>query len=286
MDPTHPGEGYIAQLLSEHAIELPLVKYTLKSPSSLQHTARMHCPRVVMPPIPFLFMAIANAAYTCVDFIVPVSFTAETFPLDIPEFQDHYQSVAFLTALSSRDPLGSPFGSPVNTSLDVNIAAQYCTPNGHKGVKSPKNVQLLTHGLGFDHTYWDFGGPESEYNYIKTATEAGFATLSYDRVGTGQSTVTDPYTESQLGVEVTVAATLTTLLREGKLSSIAGCHIPIPSKLFHGTLFHYIGLCRELTTVNIIVGHSYGSAISSTLAGVSPALSDGVVLTGYSTDYR
>lgn len=118
--------------------------------------------------------------------------------------------------------------------------------------------------LGFDHTYWDFGGPDSEYNYIESATEAGYATLSYDRIGTGKSTFADPYTEEQLGVEVTVAATLTTLLRDGKLSSIAKCHIPAPKKVVH-------------------VGHSFGSLITGTLAGSAPGLSDGVVLTGYTT---
>ena len=222
----------------------------------------MYCPRIVIPPLPFLFVAIANAAYTCVDFMVPMSFTAESFPLTFPEFQNHYQSVAFLTALAGRDALPSPVGSPVNISLDLNVAAQFCSP---KGVKSPKVVQVLTHGLGFDHTYWNFGGPDSEYNYIKSAAEAGYATLSYDRVGTGKSTFENPYTEGQLGVEVTVAATLTTLLREGKLSSIAKCHIPTPKKVVH-------------------VGHSFGSLITGTLAGSVPDLSDGIVLTGYSTD--
>ena len=192
-----------------------------------------------------------------------MSFTAESLPTTFPDFQNHYQSVAFLTTLSGRDSLSSsPYGSPVNISLDLSVAAQFCSP---KGVKSPKAVQVLTHGLGFDHTYWQFGGPESEYNYIKSATESGYATLSYDRIGNGKSTFADPYREEQLGIEVTVAATLTTLLREGRLSSIAKCHIPTPKKVLH-------------------IGHSFGSLITGTLAGSVPELSDGIVLTGYSTD--
>ena len=224
----------------------------------------MHCPRPIVPPpltLLFLLLAVANAAYTCVNFDVPLSFTAESYPVKFPEFQDHYQSVAFVTALTGRDSLGSPVGAPVNITLDVSVAAQYCSPNR---AKKPKAVQVLTHGLGFDHSYWDFGGPDSEYNYIKAATEAGYSTLSYDRIGTGQSTIADPYTEEQLGVEVTVAASLTTLLRGGKLSAIAGSHIPTPKKVFH-------------------VGHSYGSLITGTLAGSAPELSDGIILTGYST---
>lgn len=226
----------------------------------------MYCPRIVIPPIPFLFLAIAHATtYTCVDFMVPMSFTAETYPLQFPEFQNHYQSVAFLTTLSSRDKQSSPVGAPVNISVDVNIATQYCSPIAAKNAKSTNTVQLLSHGLGFDHSYWAFGGPDSSYNYIAAATAAGYATLSYDRLGTGNSTVTNPYTTQQLGIEVAVAATLTSLLKEeGRLSALAGHHIPTPQKVVH-------------------VGHSFGSLITANLAGLHPALSDGVVLTGFST---
>lgn len=98
----------------------------------------------------------------------------------------------------------------------------------------------------------------------KAATEAGYSTLSYDRIGTGKSTKTDPYTTQQLGVEAYVLATLTTLLREGKLSKLAKAHIPIPSKVAH-------------------VGHSFGSAVTNALIASVPSLSDGAVLTGLST---
>lgn len=221
------------------------------------------------------------------DFTVPISFTTETFPPAFPEFQNHYQSVAFLTTISGRDPpSSSPWGPPVNTTLDVNIYTQYCRPNGVKGVQSPSNVQVLSHGLGFDHHYWDFGGPDSEYNYVKSATEAGYATLSYDRIGTGKSTVLDPYTEVQLGVEVTVAATLTKLLREGKLSSVAGCQIPTPKKVVHiGHSFGKIVLCIISSDAFANYTQKFlGSLITGNLVGSAPELSDGIVLTAYSTN--
>lgn len=213
--------------------------------------------------IALLCHGFAAASYSCVDFNVPMSFEAESLTINFPRFQNHYQSVQFLNDLTARNALSgpSPFGAPVNISVDVTVAAKYCCPKGHSG----KIVQVLTHGIGFDHSYWDFGGPSSQYNYIKAATEAGYATLSYDRIGTGKSTKTDPYTGQQLGIETQVLASLTTLLREGKLSKIAKSHIRTPSKVVH-------------------VGHSFGSSISETLISVAPTLSDGVILTGFSTN--
>lgn len=65
-------------------------------------------------------------------------------------------------------------------------------------------MQVLTHGLGFDKDYWNFGGKNSSYNYIMAATDAGYSTLSYDRIGTGRSSVVDPYTNAQGPIELAV----------------------------------------------------------------------------------
>jgi pimeloyl-ACP methyl ester carboxylesterase len=208
-----------------------------------------------------MLAAVAYASYSCVEFDVPLSFDAPHAPALFPPFQDHYQSVAFLNGVTSRTAtLGaSPFGAPENITVDVTIAAFYCTPVG----KKPTTVQVLTHGLGFDHSYWDFGGPRSEYNYIESATAAGYATLSYDRMGNGKSTIKNPYNVQQLGTETGVVIALTTLLRSGGLSKPAGHKIPVPKTVVH-------------------VGHSFGSSITQTLAATAPSLSDGIVLTGYS----
>lgn len=192
-----------------------------------------------------------------------MSFAAPSLPPNFPEFQNQIEAVQFLNALTTRGVLTSgppPFGTAKNISVDVTVATQYCYPS----VGNSSVVQLLTHGIGFDHSYWNFGGPESEYNYIKAATEAGYATLSYDRIGTGRSTKTDPYTTQQLGVEAYVLATLTVLLREGTLSKFSGATIPVPSKIVH-------------------VGHSFGSAITNAVIAALPTMSNGAILTGFST---
>jgi len=89
---------------------------------------------------------------------------------------------------------------------------------------------------------------------------AGYSTLSYDRLGTGLSTKADPYTEIQAPLELTILIELTAMLRSGK---IAGCDIPL--KVVH-------------------VGHSYGSILTNGLTAAEPALTDGIVLTGYSNN--
>jgi pimeloyl-ACP methyl ester carboxylesterase len=210
-----------------------------------------------------ILVDLAAASYSCVDFNVPLSFTATRMPTTFPPFENHYQSVQFLNDFTARNAASgpSPFGPAENITVDMTVAAQYCTPKG----QDPTTVQILTHGLGFDHSYWDFGGSGSQYNYIEAATAAGFATLSYDRMGNGKSTIKNPYDIQQLGPETAVLVALTTLLREGGLSKPAGCKISIPSKVFH-------------------VGHSFGSCISNALVAAAPSLSDGIVLTGFSTD--
>jgi pimeloyl-ACP methyl ester carboxylesterase len=95
--------------------------------------------------------------------------------------------------------------------------------------------------------YWHFGGPE--YNYALAATTAGYATLSYDRLGNGKSPIIDPYNEQQAQVELAILVELTKLLKAGKISP----KIPKPAKVVH-------------------VGHSYGSLFSKRIAAGHPIL--------------
>ena len=53
---------------------------------------------------------------------------------------------------------------------------------------------MVTFRVGFDHTYWNFGGNGSEYNYIESAIAAGRSVLTYDTLG--QLTVQPQYRAS------------------------------------------------------------------------------------------
>lgn len=155
------------------------------------------------------------AAYNCIDFFVPINVTAPSYGLAFPPFKDRYQAVQSLLGATGRDAASapSPLTGTTNITQTFQISTKYCTPSQYSNRSS--TVQLLSPGLCFDKHYWDFGGPSSDYNYILAATDAGYSTLSYDRIGTGLSTSVYPYTIAQAPMEVAVLAALTEKLRLG-----------------------------------------------------------------------
>ncbi|KAI1622053.1 Alpha/Beta hydrolase protein [Exophiala viscosa] len=207
---------------------------------------------------------IAKNAYNCTSFIVhvPVNNVTVVVP-PIPPFTDQHTATSFANLITEdltlpQDASGAPNLSTLTTTF--NISAEYCTP-AKPGPKA-STLQILTHGLGFNRTYWDFYLPSApnnaQYSYINTATGAGYSTLSWNRLGHPPTTVANPYTQIQAPVELAVLAGLTTLVRAGNVTQV-----PVPQKVIH-------------------VGHSWGSILSNALAATAPTLSDGVVLTGYS----
>ncbi len=64
------------------------------------------------------------------------------------------------------------------------LAVTYCAPDQGHG----KTLQILTHGIGFDRSYWDLSFNNYSYSYVETAVDRyGFSTLSRDRLGIGMS---------------------------------------------------------------------------------------------------
>ncbi|KAE9986668.1 hypothetical protein EG328_004995 [Venturia inaequalis] len=193
----------------------------------------------------------------CFHLIVPVHVDTQSYPLLVPILKNGYEATELVLQATKRDANPDPsvlLGKPVNISTTFSIASTYCTPSKHSDKSS--TLQLLSHGLGFDRSYWNLDG---DLNYIAAATSAGYSTFSYDRLGNGASTIADPYNTVQTIIELAVLTGITSLIRSGSISE----KIPIPKKIVH-------------------VGHSYGSSLSNALAATRPELSDGIVLTGYS----
>jgi pimeloyl-ACP methyl ester carboxylesterase len=117
------------------------------------------------------------------------------------------------------------YQSSENVTETFTIASQYCTPSDSQ----PKTVQVLTHGVGFDRKYWSWGGHASPYNYVRVATDAGYATLAWDRLGCGQSSKPDPYAMVQAQIEVAVLIGFTEKLRDGSLHE----SVPEPKTVVH-----------------------------------------------------
>lgn len=203
--------------------------------------------------------AASTAASTCTPFFnVDLSFPTTVYTPTFSPFEDQSDAIEFLHNTTRRTADFIPYTSPTNITLNTTIAAKYCNPSDQpNGI-----VQILTHGGGFDHRYWEVGGSESDNNQVRAATAAGYGVLVYDRLGASRSSHPDPYTIVQIPVQVDVLAQLTIRLRDGTLAP--HIHLPQPRKIVH-------------------VGHSIGSGITSGFIARYPHLSDGVVLTGWST---
>lgn len=131
------------------------------------------------------------------------------------------------------------------------INARICYPTS--GTVSD-TIQFLTHGIGFDKTYWDVA---PGYSYTDVAAMNGYPTFSYDRLGVGLSD--HPAAANavvQAPLEVEIAHTLIQMLRDGKFAN------------------------KSFPKV-VGVGHSFGSAITQSLTMQYPTLIDAAVLTGF-----
>lgn len=86
-----------------------------------------------------------------------------------------------------------------------------------------------------------------------------YSTLSFDRLGIGNSSHGEPLNEIQIFLEIATTAQLTQMLRNGTFPGFDHTF----SKVVH-------------------VGHSFGSAQTYALASMYPNITDGIVLTGFS----
>jgi pimeloyl-ACP methyl ester carboxylesterase len=86
----------------------------------------------------------------------------------------------------------------------------------YRGSLAGKPVQVLIHGGAYNHTYWDIPYRPQQYSYVEQATNQGYATLNFDRLGYGQSAHPNPLTLN-FTVAGYVTHQLVTALRQGSL---------------------------------------------------------------------
>jgi pimeloyl-ACP methyl ester carboxylesterase len=146
-------------------------------------------------------------------------------------------------------------GGPSTISGDYSIFVKLCVPSDHQRLDQVKTVQLLTHGATLDHNYWDIA---PGYSYVDEASEAGYATVSYDQLGVGKSDHPDPIQVVQATAQVAVIHELVRLLRSAKLG---------------GYRFDKV----------VGVGHSAGSTLTQGITTQYPKDFDAVILSGTST---
>ena len=110
--------------------------------------------------------------------------------------------------------------------------------------------------------YWDLSYNNFNYSYVDVATDKyGYCTLNYDRLGIGNSSHGEPRDEIQANLEVAALYQLTMMLRSGTFPGI--------NKSFEKVVH---------------VGHSFGSVQTSALANMYPTATDGIILTGFSSN--
>ncbi|KAF9736726.1 hypothetical protein PMIN06_003543 [Paraphaeosphaeria minitans] len=175
------------------------------------------------------------------------------FNFELPKNQSQVTNV-FLRLFSNPSPFAQELVSGTQSASGTyEIGATLCTPANNT---TPDQVQLLTHGIGFDRYYWDFA---PGYSYVDVAAQYGHATFLYDRLGVGKSTKADPLNVVQAAIEVEIAKVLAQKLRAGAFSNHA------------------------FSTV-VGAGHSFGSIITQAVTSQYPEAIDAAILTGFSTN--
>ena len=138
------------------------------------------------------------------------------------------------------------------------LAGRLCRPHREAG----RVLQVLIHGASYNRGYWDFADPSRRYSYVWHSNRAGFATLALDRLGAGASDHPPPEVLTVHAQAFTLHQVVSAL-RSGSVVGADGRHA---------------GFDRI-----VLVGHSFGSNISWTEAGIYGDV-DGLVLTAISHD--
>jgi pimeloyl-ACP methyl ester carboxylesterase len=115
-------------------------------------------------------------------------------------------------------------------------------------------LQVLVHGAGYDHRYWDSPVEPERYSYVEWAAARGIATLNIDRIGSGASSK-PPSEQVTIAAQARVVSQIVAQARSG------------------------LGGVPPFGRV-VLVGHSLGSVVTG-YAGGTYHDADAVVLTGY-----
>jgi pimeloyl-ACP methyl ester carboxylesterase len=234
---------------------------------------------------------------------MPLTLSARlaSFDLQIPQTPSDIVALSLLLtnpSLNATDTL--LMGYYTSSPKEYNVSATLCQPEtAGNGV-----LQILTHGIGFDKSYWDLPPPFANHSYVAAVVDAGYSTLAIDRLGIGGSSRGDPINEIQAALEVESLASITRLIRNGTFLSqkiiLSNSISSLDHKKGWGPPFGMGGtqLAPDASSVPhhpwdfsnskalqwgkiIHVGHSFGSALTLSLTAKYPSLSDGIVLTGF-----
>ncbi|KAM0708336.1 hypothetical protein Q7P35_004987 [Cladosporium inversicolor] len=206
------------------------------------------------------FIGSASAMH-CTNITVPVDLTARNGEYNYEAPQNNIEVTNFILDNTQQ---GANYSQAILKDYKTvkghyKLAGTYCVPGDGHSDKKPKTLQILTHGIGFDRSYWNVPFNAGNYSYSAVATDKyGYATFSWDRLGIGMSSHGDPVQEIQTALEVDALRALTEALRDGCVDGVDDY-----DKFIHA-------------------GHSFGSILTYALTARYPKISDGIALTGFS----
>lgn len=150
-------------------------------------------------------------------------------------------------------------GGDASIQATYNIDTSFGLTKYSSRITQVQTVEVLTHGIGLDESYWDIA---SNYSYFDTTTSTNRATLSHNRLGVGAGAASHLTTSRSFNYSWTLgsstASSLASSLYSAQLSSA-----PIHSST-----------------------HSYGSSITVTQTATYPDDLDATILTGAVSDVR
>ena len=197
----------------------------------------------------------AGGKAVCVSGIIDVPVIATTIDVLYTGPANNYELTEFITGFIRRSSnlIANSLGDtkPINSTFE--IYSKLCVPVD-ADEKTFTSVQFLTHGGTLDNTYWDFA---LEYSYVDAAAAKGYATFSYDRLGSGQSVHPDPLQVVQVPLQVSLAHELITKLKAGSIGGMAFSKV-------------------------VGIGHSLGAALTQGVSRLHADDLDAVVLMGHS----
>ncbi|OCF31655.1 hypothetical protein I316_06660 [Kwoniella heveanensis BCC8398] len=164
----------------------------------------------------------------------------------------------FAAGSTVMQQIGNATKIPVNGTYSIYF--EYCEPKNGQSSNSSKIFQTH-HGLVGNAGYWNVQLDNSPNNsFAESAAAAGWSTLSYDRLGVGQSAKPDGTNVVQISYEIAQSVAIAQALRSGNLSDVG-----------------------QFGTV-VGVGHSYGSNLLTGVASIAPEAFDALVLTGFTNN--
>lgn len=114
----------------------------------------------------------------CISGHLPLSAKANYSLMSYPQPSNQLEFTDYLTLLITNTSLLSSLSTVIETrNVSQTLWGKlYFQTNSTKRIRT---IIFLTHGATLDHNYWDLA---PGYSYVDSATAAGYATFSYDRL--------------------------------------------------------------------------------------------------------